>query len=517
MTSRHVRVPGLCLAAAVLLAATLMVPSPAGAAVNTAAPTAPVKLIFIHHSTGQAWLADGHGRLGIALRDNNYFVSDTNYGWGPDAIGDRTDLGQWWSWFRGPSSPTYLSALYAESGQHSSYSRLATDPGGPNEIVMFKSCFPNSQLNGPYSPIPGIADNPMKGQWCGGDAFTVANAKGIYIDLLACFSAHPEKLFVAVVAPPVTSPDTLGGRVFADWLVDHWLQDSAYTAGNVLVFDLYNVLTSRTGGGASDVGLATGNHHRIWNGSVQHKTDDGADRLAYPSAGDDSHPNAAGAQKATAEFVPLLNNAYNAWRGNIGGDTTPPVTSVRGHDDAWHKLPVTLVFNTADPAPDPSGVKYTESRVDAGAWVQGTVRTIPAPGDHAGDGVHTVSYRSLDNAGNTEAEKFLRVKIDTTGPTTTASNAVTVRRGKTADFRFEFTDVSPAGVTLSPTSTVKIVISKGGLTVRILRVGACRTGVALAHQWRCTLKAGTYAWSVLATDEAGNRQAVSGRQSLRVM
>ena len=77
--------------------------------------------------------------------------------------------------------------------------------------------------------------------------------------------------------------------------MDHWLQDSGYSAGNVLVFDLYNVLSSKTGGGASDVGLASGNHHRVWNGAVQHKTDDGADRLAYPSAGGDSHPNAAGA------------------------------------------------------------------------------------------------------------------------------------------------------------------------------------------------------------------------------
>ena len=95
----------------------------------------------------------------------------------------------------------------------------------------------------------------------------------------------------------------------------------------MLVFDFYNVLSSKTGGGASDVGLASGNHHRVWNGAVQHKTDDGADRLAYPSAGGDSHPNAAGDQKATAEFVPLLNAAYNAWKGNGGGgDTVGPRT-----------------------------------------------------------------------------------------------------------------------------------------------------------------------------------------------
>ncbi len=313
------------LVCALLFAAAVARP-PAAAGVNATAPASPVKLVFIHHSTGQAWLADDHGRLGIELRDNHYFVSDTNYGWGPGGIGNDTDIGHWWTWFRGPSASTYLSALYAESDQHSGYSRLATDPGGENEVVLFKSCFPNSQLGAPYSPIPAIADNPLRGQSVGGGDFTVANAKGIYRDLLAYFGAHTDKLFVAVVAPPVTSPDTPGGRALADWLVDHWLQDSGYTAGNVLVFDFYTVLSSKTGGGASDAGLASGNHHRVWNGAVQHKTDDGADRLAYPSAGGDSHPNAAGDQKATAEFVPLLNAAYNAWQGNGGGDTTGPQT-----------------------------------------------------------------------------------------------------------------------------------------------------------------------------------------------
>ena len=41
-------------------------------------PTQTVKLIFIHHSSGENWLADEHGGLGAALANNNYFVSDTN-------------------------------------------------------------------------------------------------------------------------------------------------------------------------------------------------------------------------------------------------------------------------------------------------------------------------------------------------------------------------------------------------------------------------------------------------------
>ena len=281
--------------------ASLVVSAPARAAVNTAAPAAPVKLIFIHHSTGQDWLADGHGQLGIALRDNSYFVSDTNYGWGGalalsrgEPVGSTTDIGDWWTWFRGANAAAYMTALFAESGQNCSYSRLAADPGGANEIVMFKSCFPNSQLSGSGAdPVPLIADNPLKGQAVGGDAFTVANAKGIYIDLLGYFADHQEKLFVVIVAPPVTSPDTPGGRTLATWLVDHWLQDAAYAHDNVAVFDYYTVLSSNGGSsGVNDLGATPGNHHRIWNGAVQHVTNDGVNHLAYPSAGGDSHPNA---------------------------------------------------------------------------------------------------------------------------------------------------------------------------------------------------------------------------------
>ena len=317
---------------------------------------APAKLIFVHHSTGESWLADGHGRLAVALRDNGYFVSDTNYGWGPDGIGSTTDLGHWWSWFCGPSSSKYMNALYAENGQHSNgYSRLATDPGGRNEIVMFKSCFPNSVLRDDGAPVPAIADNPLKGMaWGGGpgwEVYTVANVKGIYLDLLKYFGAHPDKFFVAVVASPVVDEDTPDGRKLANWLVDHWLQDAGYNVGNVMVFDLYNVLTSKTGGGASDVDLATGNHHRIWKGAVQHKTDDGADRLAYPTAADDSHPNAAGLKKATSEFVPLLNAAYSAWKDNKpAADTIGPRTFAPRSASVKKGRRATLYYRVTDNA-----------------------------------------------------------------------------------------------------------------------------------------------------------------------
>lgn len=292
---------------------------------NPSPPSSPVRLIFIHHSCGENWLEDSNGGLGIALRDNNYFVSDTNYGWGPGSIGDSTDIGNWWDWFRGSSSPTYLAALYAESGQNSSYSRLGTNPGGENEVIMFKSCYPNSALEGsPGDPVPPIGSNPLKGQGSGSSYHTVANAKGIYIDLLEYFKTRQDKLFVVITAPPLRDGTyAANARYFNNWLVNDWLD--SYPYNNVFVFDFYNVLTSNGGGPyASDLGWESGNHHRWHNGAVQHKTDGGSDTLAYPTG--DDHPNYVGNQKATAEFVTLLNVAYNRFAG--GSADAPRIDSV---------------------------------------------------------------------------------------------------------------------------------------------------------------------------------------------
>ena len=276
-------------------------------------PATPVRLIFIHHSTGENWLSDDNGGLGIALRDNNYFVSDTNYDWGPEGIGSNTDIGHWWLWFRGPDSATYLSALYAESEQHCMYSRLSTIPSGENQIIMFKSCFPNSALQGSIDDaVPAIDNNPLRGESSGSEYHTVANAKGIYIDLLEYFKTRPDKMFIIVTAPPLSDAQyAANARAFNNWLVNDWLAN--YTVGNVFVFDFFNVLTSNGGdANTNDLDSASGNHHRWWNGQVQHKTDgddDGNTDVLEYLTGDD-HPSEAGNLKATAEFVSLLNNFY---------------------------------------------------------------------------------------------------------------------------------------------------------------------------------------------------------------
>ena len=167
---------------------------------------------------------------------------------------------------------------------------------------MFNSCFPNSDLYGNPTDPPDAVPN----EW----DFTVSNAKAVYNNLLTYFQTRQDKLFIVITAPPQLQeeywdypssdiPDrAANARAFNNWLVNDWL--SGYPYKNVAVFDYFNVLTG------------VDNHHRWYNGAIQHVNNSGSNFPAYPSG--DSHPNSTGQQKATTEFVPLLNYYYNTWQ-----------------------------------------------------------------------------------------------------------------------------------------------------------------------------------------------------------
>jgi hypothetical protein len=308
-------------------------------AFNPNPPGEVVKLVFVHHSCGANWLDNGNGYLGWFLGASNYYVSDTYYGWGPGSIGSYTDIGHWWLWFRGPSSSTYLSALYTTTTQYASYTRPMADPGGENEVILFKSCYPNSNLQGNPNDPPTTGDNPLRGQAASSPYHTVGNAKGIYNDLLEYFQTRQDKLFVVITAPPrlesLTNPErAANARALNNWLVNDWLDDYPYH--NVAVFDFYNVLTTNGGNAdTNDYGLPTGNHHRVVTTTmpitIEHITDGDNDAspnvLEYPSGGGtNNHPSAAGNQKATAEFVPLLNVYYNCWKQGECLDTSDSIS-----------------------------------------------------------------------------------------------------------------------------------------------------------------------------------------------
>ena len=46
---------------------------------------------------------------------------------------------------RGTLAP-YWVHTFSSSSRHADYTRPMADPGGENQIIMFKSCYPNSHL-----------------------------------------------------------------------------------------------------------------------------------------------------------------------------------------------------------------------------------------------------------------------------------------------------------------------------------------------------------------------------------
>jgi hypothetical protein len=224
-----------------------------------------VNLVFIHHSVGENWLNDGLCRT---LNDRGYNVADIYYGW--REYGDLTDTVDWPIWL----SDEVMGLVYQEMGNMTAPNTLRPVPG-ENTIVMFKSCFPNSDV--------------------GSD---ISDEKAIYDGLLPYMQQHPDKMFVLVTPPPMQEiSDPLKTRELCDWLADRqsgWL--AGLTTGNVFVFDLYNVLTDPDA------------HHRLIDGEEVHESVPGRDTLAYPTG--DDHPNSDGNVKATEEFVPLLDFWY---------------------------------------------------------------------------------------------------------------------------------------------------------------------------------------------------------------
>lgn len=263
-------------------------------------PPAPLSLLFIHHSVGGQLLAPegpdqgesciydsfpSGGGLRGRLRAAGYQVHEASYN---SEVGARTDMFDWPGKFG-----TQMDRILRVDQQDK-----VLPEGQRNRIVMFKSCFPNTDFVGEGS-APG---NPA------GPELTIWNARAALNSVLPHFAAHPDTLFVYFTAPPnapLAAPERLWkavvkrllgkpsneavlrergalARRFNDWVVSPsgWLKD--YPQRNVVVFDYYNILT---GDGASNL-------------------------LAYPShGGGDAHPALEGQRRAAEAFVPFLNRA----------------------------------------------------------------------------------------------------------------------------------------------------------------------------------------------------------------
>jgi hypothetical protein len=192
-------------------------------------------------------------------------------------------------------------------------------------------------------------------------------------------------------------------------------------------------------------------------------------------------------------------------------DSRPPTTAAETAT-GWLNAESRVTLAAIDPEPA-SGVAYSEYSLDSGAtWTKAGSVSVAAVASHGGDGARTISYRSVDNAGNVETPKTVTVDIDT-HPPTPQLRAASARHGRLAQIAYRVLDPAPCAGTASVTLAIR---SASGRLAARLRMPSAKTGVWLTQRYRCRLKRGTYSVLAYATDAAGNGQTKVARARLSV-
>ncbi len=208
-------------------------------------------------------------------------------------------------------------------------------------------------------------------------------------------------------------------------------------------------------------------------------------------------------------------NAEDWWPWRIGIDTVKPVMG----DDAasgWTKKAVTTVALTASDAlsdlPQSSAIRITGwgFSVATGASSGSATVLVPAPYDHANDGVHAITFQATDNAGNTGSKTFY-VRIDTVRPTLTVPAALKTRAGGFVTLKYRVNDGSVG----CGAATVKLIIRNArGAKVASWGLGTAKTNKTFSFAFPVPGARGTYTCTTYATDLAGNVQQQVGLTKL---
>jgi photosystem II stability/assembly factor-like uncharacterized protein len=182
------------------------------------------------------------------------------------------------------------------------------------------------------------------------------------------------------------------------------------------------------------------------------------------------------------------------------GDSAPPAT-YDDFDGRYHRSDVAIHLVASDIGG--GTVAATQYRLDSDpAWhdYSGAI-TFAVPADHTNDGIHKLYYRSIDSNGNVEPSAWwwLRVPIDTLGPSTQAGPPANVVRGGIAHFAYRVSEKT------SPRVRVAIhVLSASGRSVgTFVRNSPVNRPELLSA--RCGLRPGRYRYAIYARDLAGNR------------
>jgi hypothetical protein len=215
-------------------------------------------VIFLHHSVGHNLIAQGN--LRELFQQNSFALWDQDYiGEGLTAP-DGSRTGYSYPIPSDNTDPDGLAVLFDQPLYGVPVNALSGLM--EHEVIMLKSCFPNSQ----------ITSNEQ-----------LQKFKDYYISVRAFMQKHPEKLFIILTQPPLNPAETnlenaARARQLADWMKS---EDFIQGTPNLAVFDFFDLL-AEDDGTSSEFNML---------------------RAAYRTA-NDSHPN----QAANETIAPLLSD-----------------------------------------------------------------------------------------------------------------------------------------------------------------------------------------------------------------
>jgi hypothetical protein len=184
-------------------------------------------LIFLHHSTGENLIAQGDVRALFTQRGYQFWDHDYNTKGLTRPDGTRTGKSYNIPEIKpeardgGNTNPEGLAVLFTQpvhDPPDNAFSRLLQ-----HEVLIFKSCFPNSAIKS--------------------EAMLTQN-KAWYLEMRDAVDQHPDRIFIFLTTPPLhpkktTMEDAARARILANWL-----KSDEFLAGrsNLFVFDFFDLL-----------------------------------------------------------------------------------------------------------------------------------------------------------------------------------------------------------------------------------------------------------------------------------
>ncbi|EMR73274.1 hypothetical protein MBGDN05_00633, partial [Thermoplasmatales archaeon SCGC AB-539-N05] len=155
--------------------------------------------------------------------------------------------------------------------------------------------------------------------------------------------------------------------------------------------------------------------YRVDNGEWQHDYPSGPSDDLYVAHSCQFTVGAEGSHIVEFYAVDEVGNIEDIKSSTFKIDMTAPTTnvylnSISAPHDGWYISDVTVTLDATD---DASGIKGTYYAIDRGSF-----QPHKEPFTLETDGIHVINYYSIDEAGNEEETKSVRVQIDRTLPGT---------------------------------------------------------------------------------------------------